>query len=237
MEIGLLWTRALSSAFNGVAGPGGRCVGDAAGFLTPEKPRVMTEQGCVCKLPFRFVVYGSKQETVFVAPTDLDSPNHAWCAVDAERSPPDCGTKSVDPKSGFGAGRYGWDRWDYVAERVTPHVQGVVPAGVAKVVTQHGCTCRMPYSITPPGVGEKLLFSTCNRYLPGEGVGALRVLEVADSLRLDVSGVGILSVHGVRACGSMLRPGTRVDMPWPRDEEPGCGRCTRPGAGARSGEV
>ena len=188
MEIGLLWTRALSSAFNGVAGPGGRCVGDAAGFLTPEKPRVMTEQGCVCKLPFRFVVYGSKQETVFVAPTDLDSPNHAWCAVDAERSPPDCGTKSVDPKSGFGAGRYGWDRWDYVAERVTPHVQGVVPAGVAKVVTQHGCTCRMPYSITPPGIGEKLLFSTCNRYLPGEGVGALRVLEVADSLRLDVSG-------------------------------------------------
>lgn len=141
-------------------------MGEAAGFLSPEKPAVMTEQGCVCKLPFKFVVFGSKRATVFTSPTDLDSPNHAWCAVDAERSPAACGTKSLDPLSGFGAGRYGWDRWDYVAVQVTPHVQGVVPAGAPPVRTRKGCTCKMPYSITPPGVGEKMLFSTCNRCVP-----------------------------------------------------------------------
>ena len=176
----------------------------------------MTEQGCVCKFPFRFKLFGAEREAVFDTPTDLDSPNHPWCAtppppppplpstpwcvqppdrpnttmplracagheldtlwspmcvvvrpcciralfvcarcrsrsiaralnkrkggggllgggsrcaVDNERSPPHCGTKSKDVLAGFGSGKYNWNYWDYIKDgTVKPHKQVRVSA-------------------------------------------------------------------------------------------------------------
>ena len=142
-----------------------KCVGEPAGFLAPPKPKIYTRDGCVCKQPWPYRSHElDLEEYVFVGCSDIESPNDAWCAVDPIESP-NCGQKSADSNAGLGKGKYGWLRWDYCASQNPPHAMGVEPYPSKSVRTLQGCTCKIPYEITPPALGgADVTFTHCNRY-------------------------------------------------------------------------
>uniref|UniRef100_A0A7S0EG83 Uncharacterized protein n=1 Tax=Hanusia phi TaxID=3032 RepID=A0A7S0EG83_9CRYP len=152
-------------------GPGGfgwsrwdKCIGEPAGFLAPLKPKLMTRQGCVCKQPWVFQPSSlAGQEVTFLGCTDIGSPNQAWCAIDPVESP-NCGIASNDPRAKLTPRGYGWDHWDYCMEQIESHEQGVMPYPSQAVNTLNGCKCKMPYTITPPGLGYSVTLTTCTRY-------------------------------------------------------------------------
>jgi len=156
-------------ANNGVGGFGwthwDKCIGEPAGYLAPPKPKIYTRDGCVCKQPWPYRPQElGLQEFVYTGCTDMASPNDAWCAVDPIESP-NCGTSSSDSSAGLGAGKYGWIKWDYCMDQNPSHAMGVVPYPAESVRTLQGCTCKIPYQITPPALGgQDILFSHCNRF-------------------------------------------------------------------------
>ena len=167
-------------------GPGGfgwthwdKCIGVPPGFLPALKPKIFTQEGCVCKQPWSYRPSElGLQEVVYIGCTDIESPNKAWCAIDVEESPKYCGIKSTDKYAGFGKGKYGWNRYDYCEyssgwpegpstrnEQPASHAAGVVPSVPEKVKTLNGCTCKIPYEFAPPSLdGEKVTMTHCNRY-------------------------------------------------------------------------
>jgi len=65
----------------------------------------------------------------------------------------------------MGPGKYGWVRWDYCEEQTPSHAMGVVPYPSQSVRTLQGCTCKIPYEITPPALGgAAVTYTHCNRY-------------------------------------------------------------------------
>ncbi len=146
-----------------------RCIGKPAGFLPPSRSRIMTKQGCVCRSTWEFEPKSLDGVRIsYTQCADIGSPNEAWCAVDTEMSPKECGYKSDDQLAYDGVGGYGWERWDFCVDQPTPHPQGLMPEPEEKVRTVQGCTCKMPYHLSPPSLGKgiDMTMTTCTRFEP-----------------------------------------------------------------------
>jgi hypothetical protein len=138
-------------------------------------PPIMTVHGCRCMRPFKFYVDQLGKTITYDECTDIANPEMfnatgvdnipgpGWCAVDPDDDK--CGHLSSDPKAFIGEGGYGWTRWDVCKVQPVAATEGAVTDTSVKVLTEHGCTCRLPFEIYPLTLGGKIrkVHTACTR--------------------------------------------------------------------------
>eukprot|EP00285_Hemiselmis_virescens_P018254 CAMPEP_0173391412 /NCGR_PEP_ID=MMETSP1356-20130122/18366_1 /TAXON_ID=77927 ORGANISM="Hemiselmis virescens, Strain PCC157" /NCGR_SAMPLE_ID=MMETSP1356 /ASSEMBLY_ACC=CAM_ASM_000847 /LENGTH=1138 /DNA_ID=CAMNT_0014349039 /DNA_START=24 /DNA_END=3436 /DNA_ORIENTATION=- len=142
------------------------CVGDPPGFLPPQKPMIMTQQGCVCRARYSYShpMLAGEGMVSYEGCTDMGTPNTAWCAIDTDLSPANCGQSTPNPLAHLGAGGYGWEKWDKCVVQPVPQPEGQLPPGPKpEVQTLHGCRCKLPYEFGPTWLGGDMTLATCTR--------------------------------------------------------------------------
>ena len=137
-------------------------------------PPVMTVKGCRCMLPFKYSVKQLGKVITYDECTDIKNPDMlnatgissdpgpGWCAVDPDDA--SCGHPSSDPKAFIGEGGYGWTNWDVCKYQPVQRNDGSVDTTV-KVITEHGCTCKLPFEIYPLTLGGRIqkVLTACTR--------------------------------------------------------------------------
>jgi hypothetical protein len=139
-------------------------------------PPTMTVKGCRCMLPFKFSVKSLGREITYDECTDIENPEMfnatgidrvpgpGWCAVDPDDQ--NCGHTSRDAKAFIGEGGYGWTHWDVCRSQPPAPQNGVVPVDPnSKVLTEHGCSCKLPFEIYPLTLGGRIkrVLTACTR--------------------------------------------------------------------------